>query len=92
MNNTSRVEFLFDLEKKKKPMMNCKLDMFKLKQMMLQMLQTFEKFHWLPFEDSYLYLKSYIGVSDSFKFQGANKEWIRLSLFSYLLRDVEKSW
>ena len=47
--------------------------MFKLKSHMLQMLQTFEKFEELHFEDPHLHLKSYVGVSDSFRVQGSTR-------------------
>lgn len=55
------------------------------------MLQTFEKFHRF-LRDPHLHFKSYVGVSDSSRFQGVNQEWIRLSRFSYSLRDATKSW
>jgi len=65
---------------------------FELKPVMFQMLQTIGKFHGLSSEDPPLHLKSFLGVSDSFRFQGVDKNVIRLSLFSYSLRDGAKSW
>ena len=56
------------------------------------MLQTIEKFHRLPSKDPHLHLKSFLGVSDSFRFQGVDQNVIRLSLFPYSLRDGSKSW
>ena len=49
------------------------------------MLQTIGQFHVLSDEDPRLHLKSFFGVSDSFRFQRIDKEVIRLSLFHYLL-------
>ena len=65
---------------------------FELKPVMFQMLQTIGQFHGLPSEDPHLHLKSFLGVSDSFRFQGVDKDVIRLSLFPYSLRDGAKSW
>ncbi|XP_023511572.1 uncharacterized protein LOC111776371 [Cucurbita pepo subsp. pepo] len=65
---------------------------FELKPVMFQMLQTIGKFHGLSSEDPHLHLKSFLGVSDSFRFQGVDKDVIRLSLFPYSLRDGAKSW
>ena len=65
---------------------------FELKPVMFQMLQTIGQFHGLPSEDPHLHLKSFLGVSDSFRFQGVDKYVIRLSLFPYSLRDDAKSW
>ena len=56
---------------------------FELKPVMFQMLQTIGQFHGLPSEDPHLHLKSFLGVSDSFRFQGVDKDVIRLSLFPY---------
>ncbi|XP_022926214.1 uncharacterized protein LOC111433394 [Cucurbita moschata] len=65
---------------------------FELKPVMFQMLQTIGQFHGLPSEDPHLHLKSFLGVSDSFRFQRVDKDVIRLSLFPYSLRDGAKSW
>ena len=65
---------------------------FELKPVMFQMLQTIGQFYGLPSEDPHLHLKSFLGVSDSFRFQGVDKDVIRFSLFSYSLRDGAKSW
>ena len=65
---------------------------FELKPVMFQILQTIGKFHGLSSEDPHLHLKSFLRVSDSFRFQGVDKDVIRLSLFPYSLRDGAKSW
>ena len=66
--------------------------MFEQNPMMFQMLQTIGQFHGLQSEDPHLPLKSFLGVSGSFQFQGVDKDVIKLSLFPYSLRDGAKSW
>ena len=63
-----------------------------MKPVMFQMLQTVGQFHGLSSEDPHLHLKSFLGVSDSFVIQGVPRDALRLTLFSYSLRDGAKAW
>ena len=65
---------------------------FELKFVMFQVLQTIGQFHGLLSQDPHRHLKSFLGVSDSFRFQGVDRDVIRLNLFPYSLRDDVKSW
>ncbi|KAI3707463.1 hypothetical protein L6452_26005 [Arctium lappa] len=65
---------------------------FELKPVMFQMIQAMGQFGGLPSEDPHSHLKSFLEMTDHFRIQGVTTEALRLTLFSYTLRDRAKTW
>ncbi|XP_016690708.1 uncharacterized protein [Gossypium hirsutum] len=66
--------------------------LFELKPVIFQMLQTIGQFSGLPTEDPRLHLRLFLEVYDSFKQQDVPEDTLRLKLFPYSLRDRARSW
>ena len=56
------------------------------------MLQTMGQFRGLKSENPHLYLKSFLEIVDAFSINGVTLETIRLTLFTYTLKDRAKAW
>ena len=65
---------------------------FELKPFMFNMLDTIGQFDGSMTEDARQHLKSFMDICNSFKIQGVHEDVLRLKLFSYSLRDREKTW
>ncbi|KAI3759834.1 hypothetical protein L6452_07929 [Arctium lappa] len=65
---------------------------FEPKPVMFEMIQAMGQFGGLPSEDMHSHLKSFIEMTDHFRIPGVTVEALRLTLFTYTLRDRAKVW
>ncbi|KAK8670685.1 hypothetical protein V6N13_037303 [Hibiscus sabdariffa] len=65
---------------------------FKLKPVMLNMLNTLGQFGGSPTEKARQHLKSFLEICNSFKIHGVSNDVLKLKLFPYSLRDKAKEW
>ena len=65
---------------------------FEPKPLMFTMLQTMGQFGGLKSEDPHLHLKYFLEIVDAFRINGVTPETIRLTLFTYSLKDRAKAW
>ncbi|KAI3701848.1 hypothetical protein L6452_27240 [Arctium lappa] len=65
---------------------------FEPKPVMFQMIQAMGQFGGLPSEDPHSHLKSFLEMTDHFLIPGVSAEALRLTPFSYTLRDRAKAW
>ncbi|GKV13738.1 hypothetical protein SLEP1_g24722 [Rubroshorea leprosula] len=65
---------------------------FEIKPAIIQMIQQTVQFSGLPNENPYLHIASFLEICDTFKANGVSNESVRLTLFSFSLRDKAKSW
>ncbi|KAK8533931.1 hypothetical protein V6N12_047333 [Hibiscus sabdariffa] len=65
---------------------------FKLKPLMINMLNTLGQFGGSPAENARQHLKSFLEICNSFKIHGVSNDVLKLKLFPYSLTDKTKAW
>ncbi|KAK0593563.1 hypothetical protein LWI29_025065 [Acer saccharum] len=65
---------------------------FKIKASVIQMIATTCQFNGLPNDDPNMHLQTFGKICDTFKYNGIPKDFIKLKLFPFSLRNNAKAW